>query len=71
MKLIDDWRKAHKLASVRLAALAGMIAAYFATYPEQFDAVMGMVPEWARFLIGFAVFAASAGSRVTSFKKGD
>lgn len=68
MKLIEGWKQAHKFASVRVAALAGLAAGYFAAYPEQLAAVMGMIPEWARPVLGFAIFAAAAGSRVTTFK---
>ena len=69
MKLIDEWKKAHKFASVRLAALAGIVAAYFAAKPEQLEAIMAQVPEWARPLIGLALFAVATGTRVV--KKGE
>ena len=68
MKLIEGWRQAHKFASVRLAALAGLVAAYFAAKPDELAAIMAMVPDWAKPLIGFALFAVATGSRVV--KKG-
>lgn len=64
MKLINDWRKAHKFASVRLAALAGVVVAYFAAYPDQWQAVLNSVPEAYRPLVGLLVFAMAGGSRV-------
>lgn len=69
MKLINEWRSAHKFASVRLAALVGLVASYFAAYPDQFEAVMAQVPESLRPLLGFVLFAVATGARVV--KKGD
>jgi len=68
MRLIDGWHQAHKFASVQLAAIAGLVAAYFAAKPEELSAIMAMLPEWAKPLIGFALFAVAAGTRVV--KKG-
>ena len=72
MKLIEEWKQAHRLASVRLAALAGIVAGYFAAYPDQLQALIATVPEEWRPVVstlsGLAVFVFAAGSRVTTFK---
>ena len=68
MKLIANWKAAHKFASVRLAALAGLVVAYFAAYPEQWQAVLHSVPEAYRPLVGLLVFAIAGGSRVVSLR---
>lgn len=69
VRLIDGWKKAHKFASVRLAALAAVVVAYFAAYPDQWQAVLHSVPEAYRPLVGLLVFAMAGGARVASFKK--
>ncbi len=75
MKLIEGWKQAHKLASVRLAALAGIVAGYFTAYPDQLATLIAIVPEeWrpvASVFAGLVVTTFAAGSRVASFKKGD
>lgn len=68
MKLIDNARDWHKFASVRLAALAGVVAAYFAQYPDQWAAFVAMFPEPVRPLVGLGLFVVAAGTRVVSFK---
>ena len=68
MKLIDNARDWHKFASVRLGMLAGLIAAYFAQYPDQWAAFVAMFPEPVRPMVGLALFVAAAGTRVVSFK---
>lgn len=58
-RLVDDWRDAWKWASVRLAALGGMIAAVAAAAPgfarELWDQLPGEVrstlPVWAPVLV--------------------
>ena len=69
MNLIEDWAgKVWKLWSVRLAALAGIVAGYFAAYPNELQKLVGMVPEayrpLASLLIGVFVFATATGSRL-------
>lgn len=64
MTIIDDINQAWRFASVRLAVLAGIIAAWAASDPAGFAALVETLPEWARPLVGLAVFAAAAGSRV-------
>lgn len=69
MNLIEDWaEKVWKLWSVRLAALAGIVAGYFAAYPGELQKLVGMVPEAYRpvasLLIGVFVFATATGSRL-------
>ena len=65
MKLIDDINNAWRFASVRLAVLAGIIAAWAASDPQAFAQLVAVLPEWARPLIGLAVFAAATLARVT------
>lgn len=69
MKLIDEARQWHKFASVRLAALAGVVAAYLAANPEQTQALLDLLPQGpARVLasagIGLFVFGLAAGTRL-------
>ncbi|MEI6644075.1 MAG: hypothetical protein WCL10_18800 [Novosphingobium sp.] len=65
MNFIDDINQAWRFASVRLAVIAGIIAAWAAAYPQDFAQLVGALPEWARPLIGLAVFAAATLARVT------
>lgn len=64
MKLIDNINDAWRFASVRLAVLAGIIAAWAASDPAGFAALVEMLPPWARPLVGLAVFVAATGARV-------
>jgi hypothetical protein len=68
-RLIDNARHAHKLASVQLAALAGLAAGYLAANPEQTEALLALLPDGplrvlASAGIGLFVFGMAAGSRV-------
>lgn len=67
MSIIENINEAWRFASVRLAALAGLIAGWAAYDPQAFAALVGVLPEPARPLIGLAVFAAATGSRVVKF----
>lgn len=73
MKLIDNWKAAHKFASVRLAALAAVAGAYFTAFPAQLETLLDAVPEAYRgpvgVLVGLVIFATAAGARVASFNK--
>jgi hypothetical protein len=69
MKLIDEARQWHKFASVRLAALAGVVAAYLAANPEQTQALLDLLPEGparvvASAAIGLFVFGLATGTRL-------
>lgn len=64
MRLIENIHDAWRFASVRLAVLAGIIAAWAASDPAGFTQLVDSLPEWARPLVGLAVFVAAAGSRV-------
>lgn len=54
MRLIDNWKAAHRLWSVRLLALAGLIAALEPLSPQ----MAALLPErwytWAMLAIGIA-----------------
>ena len=63
-KFIDNVREAWRFASVRLAVLAGLIAAWAASDPAAFAELVQHLPPWARPLLGFAVFAIATGTRV-------
>lgn len=65
MNFIDDINQAWRFASVRLALVAGIIAAWAAAYPQDFSQLVGVLPEWARPLVGLAVFAVATLARVT------
>lgn len=69
IKLIDEARSWHKFASVRLAALAGVLAAYLAANPDQTNELLALLPDGpARTLasagIGVFVFSLAAGTRL-------
>jgi hypothetical protein len=65
MNFIDDIGQAWRFASIRLAVIAGVIAAWAASDPAGFAQLVGALPEWARPLVGLAVFAAATLARVT------
>ncbi len=69
MRLIENINDAWRFASVRLAMLAGVIAGWAAYDPAGFAQLVELLPEPARPLVGIAVFAVSAGSRVVKFDK--
>jgi hypothetical protein len=74
MKLIDNAHRAHKMASVQLAAFAGIAAGYLAANPEQTQALLDLLPEGplrvlASAGIGLFVFGLAAGSRVVRQRK--
>ena len=68
MTLIDNIGDAWRFASVRLAVLAGIIAAWAASDPQGFATLVEVLPAWARPLVGLAVFAAATLARVTKSK---
>ncbi len=74
MRLIDEARSWHKFASVRLAALAGIVAAYLAANPDVTTELLALLPDGpARTLasagIGVFVFSLAAGSRLVTTGK--
>lgn len=70
MKLIENWLETVlKAWSVRLAALAGIVAGYLAANPDQTEALLALLPEgpWrvlASAGIGLFVFTLATGARV-------
>jgi len=67
--LIDNAREWYRMWSVRLAALAGLVAAYLAANPDQAQALLDALPEGpARTLasigIGVFVFGLATGARL-------
>jgi hypothetical protein len=66
MTFIDNLGQAWRFASVRLAVLAGVIAAWSATDPQGYTQLVEVLPVWARPLIGLAVFAIPTLARVTT-----
>lgn len=64
MKLIPNVRSAWRFASVRLAAVAGVVAGWAAYDPAGFSGLVETLPPWSRPLVGLAVFATATGSRV-------
>jgi len=74
MKLIDEARDWHKMLSVRLAAVAGMVAAYLAANPDQTQALLALLPDGpirtlAAMGIGLFVFSLATGARLVQQKK--
>ena len=70
MKFIEDWtQQLFKAWSIRLAALAGLVAAYLAANPDQTQALLALLPDGpARVLasagIGIFVFSLATGARL-------
>ncbi len=69
IKLIDEAKSWHKFASVRLAALAGVVAAYLAANPDVTNELLGLLPDGpmrtlASAGIGLFVFSLATGARL-------
>ncbi len=69
MKLIDEANQWYRLWSVRLAAIAGVVAAYLAANPDVTESVLDLLPEgpWrvlASAGVGLLVFGAATGARL-------
>jgi hypothetical protein len=66
---IDEARDAWRFWSVRLAALAGIVAAYLAANPDATQALLALLPEGplrviASAGVGLFVFALATGARL-------
>lgn len=59
LELVDDWRRSWRWASVRLAALFGVIAGFLTAYPTVLQGLVAYVPAQWRPLasIAFALVA--------------
>lgn len=72
MKLIDNWLETLlKAGSIRLAALAGIVAGYLAANPDQTQALLALLPDGpmrvlASAGIGLFVFSLATSSRLLS-----
>lgn len=72
MKLIDNWLETLlKAGSIRLAALAGVVAGYLAANPDQTQALLALLPDGpmrvlASAGIGMFVFSLATGARLVS-----
>lgn len=76
LKLIDEWRNLHKFASVRLAALAAVVAGYLAANPDKTQELLALLPDGparvaASTLVGLFVFSLAAGTRALKADKGE
>lgn len=77
MKLVENWRQAHKWASVQLAMLAGVLVTYATSADgmKQLAALIDYVPQqWrpvASVLLGLSTTAIATASRVTVKGKRD
>jgi len=72
MKLVDNWRQAHKWASVRLAVLAGVLVTYATSVDgiKQLAGLISYVPEHLRpiasVLLGLVTTTIATASRLTA-----
>ena len=72
MKLIHNWLETLlKAGSIRLAALAGVVAGYLAANPDQTEALLALLPDGpmrvlASAGIGLFVFSLATGARLVS-----
>lgn len=66
MKLIADWRRSWRWASVRLAVVAGALSGWAASDPASFMRIVDLLPPWARPLVGIAVTLAALSARLTT-----
>jgi hypothetical protein len=70
MKLIENWaEQLWKAWSIRLAAIAGIVAGYLAANPEQTEALLALLPDGplrvlASAGIGLFVFSLATGARL-------
>lgn len=69
IKLIDEAKQWHRFASVRLAALAGIVAGYLAANPDVTNALLNLLPDGPQRVlasagIGLFVFASATGTRL-------
>ena len=75
MKLIDNWLETLlKAGSIRLAALAGVVAGYLAANPDQTQALLALLPDGpmrvlASAGIGLFVFSLATGARLVKTGK--
>ena len=73
LKLIDDWKKAHRLWSMRLNLIASAIVAYVLAAPEVMLGVLNSLPPEMRSLFppfaGFALFALVTLARLAKQKE--
>lgn len=73
MKFVEDARKWHKFASVRLAAVMGAVLAYLVADPMALQSLVELIPDGpARTIVaalaGFILFSAPTILRVLQFK---
>lgn len=66
MRLIDEWRRSWRWASVRLAVVAGAVSGWAASDPAGFARAVDLLPPWARPLVGLVVTMTAIGARVTT-----
>lgn len=72
MRLVDNWLETLlKAGSIRLAALAGVVAGYLAANPDQTQALLALLPDGpmrvlASAGIGLFVFSLATSSRLLS-----
>ena len=70
MRLIENWAETLlKAGSIRLAALAGVVAGYLAANPDQTEALLALLPDGplrvlASAGIGLFVFSLATGARL-------
>jgi len=69
MRPVENWRAAWRFYSVRLAALAGVVAGYLAANPDQTQALLDVLPDGplrvlASIGIGVFVFGLATGTRL-------
>ena len=70
MRLIENWAETLlKAGSIRLAALAGIVAGYLAANPDQTEALLALLPDGplrvlASAGIGLFVFSLATGARL-------
>lgn len=73
MKLIDNWRKFHKLWSVRISAAASVVWAYLLASPETMMSVLNQIPAdmraWLPSFLPIALFALVTFARLVHQEK--
>lgn len=73
MKLIADWKKFHRMWSVRLSAIVTAIWAYLLASPETMLAVLNQIPAdmcaWLPSFVPVALFALVTFARITHQEK--
>ena len=64
MNIAQSWKSMWRLWSIRLGAVASVFIGWIAVYPDDWQALVGMLPAETRPLVSLLAFAAIAYTRM-------